>query len=41
MGEFIYAISDKAITAHRLDTLGVVADETLPGYRPEDYYWWW
>jgi len=41
MGDYIYAISDKAITAHRLSDLGKVAEQVLPGYQPGDYYWWW
>jgi hypothetical protein len=41
MGDYVYAISDKAITAHRLTDLGKVAEKTLPGYTASDYYWWW
>lgn len=41
MGDYVYAISDKAITAHRLSDLGTVAAQVLPGYTPSDYYWWW
>jgi hypothetical protein len=41
MGEFVYAISDKAITAHRVTDLGKVAEQTLPGYTGHDWYWWW
>ena len=41
MGEFVYAISDKAVTAHRVSDLGKVAEQVLPGYTPSDYYWWW
>jgi uncharacterized secreted protein with C-terminal beta-propeller domain len=41
MGDYIYAISDKAITAHRLSDLGKVAEQVLPGYQPGDWYWWW
>jgi hypothetical protein len=41
MGEFVYAISDKAITAHRVSDLGKVAEQKLPGYTSNDYYWWW
>jgi hypothetical protein len=41
MGEFVYAISDKAVTAHRVTDLGKVAEQRLPGYTPNDYYWWW
>ena len=41
MGDYVYAISDKAITAHRVSDLGMVASQTLPGYTANDYYWWW
>ena len=41
MGDYVYAISDKAITAHRVTDLGKVAEQTLPGFTPSDYYWWW
>jgi uncharacterized secreted protein with C-terminal beta-propeller domain len=41
MGDFVYAISDKAITAHRIGDLGQTAAQELPGYSPNDYYWWW
>ncbi len=41
MGDFIYAISDKAITVHRNTDLGQVTVQTLPGYTSTDYYWWW
>lgn len=41
MGDYVYAISDKAITAHRVTDLGKVAEQTLPGYKPGDYWWWW
>ncbi|HEX5060759.1 MAG TPA: beta-propeller domain-containing protein [Kofleriaceae bacterium] len=41
MGDFVYAISDKAVTAHRVSDLGKTAEQTLPGYTPNDYYWWW
>ena len=41
-GDFIYTISDGAITVHETATPGVVVDsELLPGYTPDDYYWWW
>lgn len=39
MGDFIYAISDKAITVHRLSDMGLVTAQTLPGYQYND--WWW
>jgi hypothetical protein len=42
MGDFIYAISDRGITVHNLnDVPTVVADASLPGYDPYDWYWWW
>jgi len=41
MGDFIYAISDRAITVHRNSDLGQVTAQPLPGYLPNDYYWWW
>jgi hypothetical protein len=41
MGDFIYAISDRGITAHRLTDLSLAKQVTLPGTRPEDVYWWW
>jgi len=41
MGEFIYAISDKAISVHRTSDLVKVTDALLPGYQPGDYWWWW
>jgi hypothetical protein len=41
MGDFVYAISDKAITAHRVSDLGQTAVQTLPGFTAGDYYWWY
>jgi uncharacterized secreted protein with C-terminal beta-propeller domain len=41
MGDYVYAISDKAVTAHRVSDLGKTAEQVLPGYTPSDYYWWW
>ena len=41
MGEFIYAISDRGISVHRLADLTRVAATELPGYTPNVYYWWW
>jgi uncharacterized secreted protein with C-terminal beta-propeller domain len=41
MGDYVYAISDKAVTAHRLSDLGKTAEQVLPGYSASDYYWWW
>jgi hypothetical protein len=39
MGDYIYAISAHAITAHSLDGLTEVAAEELPG--PTDQWYWW
>ena len=41
MGDYVYAISDVAISVHRVSDLGQVAVERLPGYDPADDYWWW
>ncbi|HVK71976.1 MAG TPA: beta-propeller domain-containing protein [Kofleriaceae bacterium] len=41
MGDYVYAISDVAITVHRVSDLGQVAAEVLPGYDQDDLYWWW
>jgi hypothetical protein len=41
MGDYVYAISDKAITVHRTSDLGQVNVQTLPGYKDGDWYWWW
>jgi hypothetical protein len=41
MGDFVYAISDKAITAHRLSDLATVAEQVLPGFTSGDYWWWY
>jgi hypothetical protein len=41
MGDFIYAISDRAITVHRSDDLSEVHASTLPGTRDGEYWWWW
>ncbi len=41
MGDYVYAISDKAITAHRVSDLGKVAEQVMPGYTAGDYYWWY
>jgi uncharacterized secreted protein with C-terminal beta-propeller domain len=41
MGDYLYAISDKAISVHRTSDLVKVVDATLPGYQPGDWYWWW
>lgn len=41
MGDYIYAISDKAITVHRTSDLAQVDSELLPGTSPNDVYWWW
>jgi hypothetical protein len=41
MGDFVYAISDKAITSHRVSDLGTVNVAKLPGYNEDDWWWWW
>ena len=41
MGDFVYAISDKAITVHRTSDLVQVNHAPLPGYTDHDWYWWW
>jgi hypothetical protein len=41
MGDFIYAISDKAITVHRTSDLVQVNQALLPGYTHGEWYWWW
>ncbi len=41
MGDYVYAISDKAITAHRVSDLGMTAEQRLPGYVAGDYWWWY
>ncbi|HKE14496.1 MAG TPA: beta-propeller domain-containing protein [Kofleriaceae bacterium] len=39
MGDYIYALSSRAVTVHRLDDLSEVAAEELP--LPSQPYWWW
>jgi len=41
MGDFIYAISDKAISVHNDSDLSKVTDALLPGYREDDWWWWY
>ncbi len=41
MGDYVYAISDKAITVHRTSDLAQVNVQLLPGYKDGDWYWWW
>jgi hypothetical protein len=41
MGDYVYAISDRAITVHRTSDLGQVTAQPLPGHQPDDLYWWW
>ncbi len=41
MGDYLYAISDRGITVHQTSDLQLVAQQPLPGYSPDDYYWWW
>lgn len=41
MGDYIYAISERGITAHHLDDLTTPAVEvSLPGYTGEQYWWY-
>ncbi len=42
MGDYIYAISDRGVTVHDLNDLETpIARQPLPGYSPDDWYWWW
>ena len=41
MGDFLYAISDRGISVNRIDDLAPVTSAPLPGWQPNDYYWWW
>jgi hypothetical protein len=41
MGDFVYALSNRAVTAHRLSDLAQVAAVPLPGPGADDVYWWW
>ncbi len=41
MGNFIYAISDRGITVHNVDTMMPITQQTLPGRSPDNYWWWW
>lgn len=41
MGDYIYAISDKAISVHQTDDLTKVNEALLPGHQDGDYWWWW
>ena len=41
MGDYVYAISDKAITVHQTADLAKVNVQLLPGYTDGDWYWWW
>jgi hypothetical protein len=41
MGDYLYAISDRGISVHLTSTLETVDEEPLPGYSPDDWYWWW
>ena len=41
MGDYLYAISDKAISVHRTSDLVKVTDALLPGFQQNDWYWWW
>ena len=35
------AVSDRGISVHRTSDLGLVTEQGLPGYDPDDWYWWW
>jgi len=39
MGDFLYVLSTRALTVHRLDDLSEVVAEELP--YPAPPYWWW
>jgi hypothetical protein len=41
MGDYLYAISDRGITVHLTEDLSKVTEQSLPGYLPDDWYWWW
>jgi hypothetical protein len=41
MGDFIYAISDRGITVNRIADLAPVTSAALPGWQPDQYWWWW
>ena len=41
MGDYLYAISDRGISVHLTSDLALVTEQTLPGYSPDDWYWWW
>ena len=41
MGDYVYAISDKAITVHQTADLAKVNEQVLPGYKDGDWWWWW
>ncbi|MEZ4366648.1 MAG: beta-propeller domain-containing protein [Kofleriaceae bacterium] len=41
MGDYLYAISDKAITVHTTADLALVTAQPLPGYQADELYWWW
>jgi hypothetical protein len=41
MGDYIYALSDRGITVHTTAGLTPMTQQALPGYNPDDWYWWW
>lgn len=41
MGDYLYAISDRGITVHTTADIQPVTEQPLPGFSPDDYYWWW
>jgi len=41
MGDFIYAISDRGVTASRISDMSMVASVDLPGTGYDEWYWGW
>jgi len=41
MGDYVYAISDRAVTVHRTADLTQITAQELPGWLPGQYWWWW
>lgn len=41
MGDYVYAISDRGVSVHDVNGLGMVTSQSLPGHSPDDWYWWW
>jgi hypothetical protein len=40
MGDFIYAISDRGVTAHRISDMTLSAQVALPGTGYDTPYWY-